>query len=315
LALTCSSDLNLYQHDFRAMGSPCLLYLYCSSKEQFERVASQSVARVNELEANYSRYLADSLLSDINSHAGTDKRFTLTDEFWTLLQYANTAHAISDGLFDITSGVLRKVWDFNNGQPPAIAKIDSTLELVGWSKIVLNQNYFHLPLAGMELDFGGIVKEYAADLVVEMLRQSGINHGLVDMGGDIAVIGPHPDNSPWQVAISDPDFPEQAIATIPLMAGGLASSGDYQRFIVLNDERYCHILNPKTGWPVKGLAAVSVWAPQCVVAGTVATIAMLKGDVEGEKWLQDVGCNYVTVNRSGIVNSYPNALVRMSSHL
>jgi thiamine biosynthesis lipoprotein len=172
----------------------------------------------------------------------------------------------------------------------------------------------HVPAAAA-VYISGIVKEYAADLVVEMLRQSGINHGLVDMGGDIAVIGPHPDNSPWQVAISDPDFPEQAIATIPLMAGGLASSGDYQRFIVLNDERYCHILNPKTGWPVKGLAAVSVWAPQCVVAGTVATIAMLKGDVEGEKWLQDVGCNYVTVNRSGIVNCYPNALVRMSSHL
>lgn len=284
------------------MGSPCLLHLYCSSKEQFERVASQSVARVNELEALYSRYLADSLLSDINLHAGTGKRFTLADEFWTLLQYANTAHAISDGLFDITSGVLRKVWDFKNGQPPDIAKINSTLVLVGWSKIVVDKNDFHLPLAGMELDFGGIVKEYAADLVAEMLKQSGIKHGLVDMGGDIAVVGPHPDNSPWQVAISDPDLPGQAIATIPLMAGGLASSGDYQRFIVLNDERYSHILNPKTGWPVKGLVAVSVWAPQCVVAGTLATIAMLKGDVEGEQWLQEVGCNYLTVNSSGIVN-------------
>jgi thiamine biosynthesis lipoprotein len=281
------------------MGSPCVLHLYCSSREQFERVVSQSVVRLNELEAIYSRYLTDSLLSDINLHAGTSKRFKLTEEFWTLLQYANTAYAVSDGLFDITSGVLRQVWDFKNRQTPDIAKIKSALTLVDWPKIVLDKNNFCLPMTGMELDLGGIVKEYAADLVVKVLRQKGLQHGLVDLGGDIAILGPHPDNSPWQVAISNPCAPNKAIATIPLMAGGLASSGDYQRFIVLDNKKYSHLLNPKTGWPIKGLAAVSIWAPQCLVAGTLATTAMLKGESAGLQWLKAVGCHFLAVSQNG----------------
>ncbi|MFQ3236127.1 MAG: thiamine biosynthesis lipoprotein [Paraglaciecola sp.] len=284
------------------MGSPCVLHLYCSSAQHFDNAVAQSIAKIKKLEDQYSRYSGDSLLSEINRNAGSKKRFKLSDEFWTLLQYANTAYSVSDGLFDITSGVLRKVWDFKSRKAPELDKIDSILKRVGWSKIVLDKDRFYLPIVGMEMDLGGIVKEYAADLVAETLRHYGLQHGLVDMGGDIALVGPHPDNNPWQVAISDPDGPSKAIATIPLMGGGLASSGDYQRFIVLNDEKYTHILNPKTGWPVKGLTAVSVWAPQCVVAGTLATIAMLKGEVEGKQWLQDVGCNYLTVDRSGRVN-------------
>ena len=283
------------------MGSPCVLHLYCSSPQQFDNAVEKSLAQVKELEDQYSRYSDDSLLSEINRNAGTNKRFQLTDEFWTLLKYADTAYTISDGLFDITSGVLRKVWDFKNKEIPKISNINSILSLVGWPKVTLSRNSFFLPIAGMELDFGGIVKEYAADLLSETLKLAGLQHGLVDMGGDIAVIGPHPSNTPWQVAISDPNEPSQAIAHIPLTSGGLASSGDYQRFIILNNEKYSHILNPKTGWPVKGLGAVSVWAPKCMVAGSLATIAMLKGDGEGDKWLQDVGCNYLTVDQSGTV--------------
>lgn len=88
-----------------------------------------------------------------------------------------------------------------------------------WSKIVLDKDHFYLPIVGMEMDLGGIVKEYAADLVAENLMYSGLHHGLVDMGGDIAILEPHPNNSPWQVATSNPDAPSQAIATIPLMGG------------------------------------------------------------------------------------------------
>ena len=291
--MTYNSNLTLYQHDFHAMGSPCVLHLYCSSPEYFDNAVEQSITKVKELENQYSRYSSDSLLSDINRNAGTDKRFQLTDEFWTLLQYADTAYEISDGLFDVTSGVLRKIWDFKDKNIPEISKINSTLSLVGWPKITLSKDAFFLPDAEMELDFGGIVKEYAADLLVDTLKLAGLQHGLIDMGGDISIIGPHPSNNPWQVAICDPSNPNQAIAHIPLTSGGLASSGDYQRYIILNDEKYSHILNPKTGWPIKGLAAVSIWAPQCVVAGTLATTAMLKGEVNGVEWLKEVGCHFL----------------------
>lgn len=119
-------------------------------------------------------------------------------------------------------------------------------------------------------------EEYAADCLANILYQLDICSGVVDLADDIRILGPHPDGSPWQVGIRHPQHPERAIATIPLMSGGLASSGDYARCFELNGKRYSHLLNPKTGRPIQGLASVSVWAEQCVVAGSIATIAMLK---------------------------------------
>ncbi|MGJ8680099.1 FAD:protein FMN transferase [Paraglaciecola sp.] len=281
------------------MGSPCALSLYCESKLQFEDWVEKCLYQIERLENTYSRFKPDSLLSKFNAAAGSDATFSLDDECWQLLNYADTAHKISDGLFDITSGVLRKVWDFKSKQAPPIEQLESILALVGWDKICLQQQLFRLPKSDMQLDLGGIVKEYAADLVANTVRDLGGKSGLVDMAGDIAIVGPHPDNSPWHIAISNPANPKQAIATIPLMSGGLASSGDYERFIEIDGERYSHILNPKTGMPVKGLAGVSVWAPQCVIAGTLATVAMLKGEVPGQKWLKQVGCNYLTIDSKG----------------
>ena len=103
-----------------------------------------------------------------------------------------------------------------------------------------------------------------------------------------------PDGSPWQVGISDPKDPNKAIAKIPMMSGGLASSGDYQRCFTHKGVRYSHILSPKTGWPVKGLAAVSIWSEQCIIAGTVATIAMLMG-VDGIAWLRELGTPFIAI--------------------
>jgi len=280
------------------MGSPCALNLYCNSQQQFDAIALLCVEEVARLEYKYSRYRSDSFVSQINFAAGTSQTFVLDTEFTALLHYADTAFNISEGLFDITSGVLGNVWNFKSNKNPKIESIAKTLALVGWEKLIVDAENFSLPVKGMAIDFGGIVKEYAADVIAGLVRSHHIKYGLIDLGGDIAVVGPHLDNTPWQVAISDPQTPSKAIATIPLMSGGLASSGDYQRFITLNGQRYSHILNPKTGWPVKGLAAVSVWAPQCVMAGTIATTAMLKGEEEGLYWLDDIGCQYLAIDQA-----------------
>jgi FAD:protein FMN transferase len=158
----------------------------------------------------------------------------------------------------------------------------------------------HLILpAGMELDFGGYVKEYAADCAVRVCREAGAAHGLADLGGDVALMGPHPDGSPWQVGVRHPRHPEKPIATIEMPAGAIASSGDYERFFEVDGRRYCHILNPKTGWPAGGLSAVSVLAPACVIAGTASTVAMLKGPTEGPAWLEELGLPYLCVTAAG----------------
>ena len=145
----------------------------------------------------------------------------------------------------------------------------------------------------MQIDFGGIVKEYAADSVARLARSLGVEHGLVNLGGDFSVIGSQPGNKPWAVGICSPVSESGIMAKIDLLDGGLASSGDYERFFMHQGLRYSHILNPMTGWPSNGLRAVSIAANLCSVAGSVATIAMLKDELEAKAWLKDSGLAYV----------------------
>ncbi len=201
-------------------------------------------------------------------------------------------------MFDVTSGVLRNVWDFKSDNLPEQQDVEAVQQLIGRDKLNWTPPRITLPVSGMELDFGGIVKEYAADGCANLCRSLGVKSGMVNMGGDIHVIGPHPDGSPWIIGIQDPGNPDNVITSIELKQGGLASSGDYQRSMVIADKRYSHILNPKTGWPVQGLRAVSVIAPHCLIAGSTSTIAMLKGE-EGKRWLDKTGLSYLWIDEQG----------------
>jgi thiamine biosynthesis lipoprotein len=285
------------------MGSPCALRLYCQSEQQFDHVNQLCINEMARLESKYSRYLTDSIVSKINTSAGSNQTIALDDESWMLMQYADTAYQQSNGLFDVTSGVFRTLWDFKKAVIPEQIEIEKLENKIGWHKLTLNQQAFSLPEKGMQIDFGGIVKEYAADALVTLLEFEGIQHGLIDLAGDMRAIGSHPNNYPWKIGIKHPVEQNTAIATIPMTKGGLATSGDYARCFELNGIRYSHIINPKTGWPVQGLASVSVWAPQCIVAGTIATIVMLLGHKEGEKWLNELGLPYLIIDQEMNVHS------------
>ena len=140
----------------------------------------------------------------------------------------------------------------------------------------------------MELDLGGYVKEYAADRVAALLRAAGCRAGLVDLGGDLAIVGPHPDGQPWIVGIRDASHPDRPALSVPVIEGGVATSGDYERCMVVDGVRYGHILDPRTGWPMAGLASVTVFAPCCLVAGSASTIALLQGE-RARAWLDALG--------------------------
>jgi thiamine biosynthesis lipoprotein len=291
--------LNLVRHPFTAMGGPCELQLYADSPALAQAAFAAGEAEVRRLEARYSRYRDDSVVTRINRGAGGDP-VEVDDETARLLDYADTAFHQSDGAFDLTTGALRRAWDFKARRVPAQAALDAVQRHVGWDKLRWQRPRLTLP-EGMELDLGGVVKEYAADCAARALAGAGIVRGLVELGGDIAIVGPHPDGSAWQVGIRHPRDPETAIATVELARGAIASSGDYERFFEAAGRRYCHILDPRTGWPVQGLSAVSVIAPQCLVAGTATTIAMLKGPAQGPRWLAELGLPHLYVDASGAI--------------
>jgi FAD:protein FMN transferase len=295
-----AKNLKYHRHLFKAMGSPCEVQLYADGDAQARRVVDIVVADVERLEALYSRYRDNSFLSEINRVAAAGGAITVDEETAGLLNYAATCYEQSDGLFDISSGILRRAWRFDQNELPNNAQIEALLEKVGWHKLRWNSPVLEFPMPGMEIDFGGVVKEYAVDCAAALCREAGVVHGVVNLGGDLKIIGPRADGNAWNIGILHPRNKDSVIGTLLLHEGALASSGDYERCIVLDGVRYGHILNPKTGWPVRHMAAVSVAGDFCVVAGSAATITMLKED-KGPAWLADLGLPHLWVNTRGDV--------------
>jgi thiamine biosynthesis lipoprotein len=290
--------LEFYRHVFKAMGTSCEIQLFATTGEAAKRAADAAIADIARLEARYSRYRGDSFLSEINRIAAEGGRITVDDETAGLLNYAATCHEQSGGLFDITSGILRRAWRFDSGALPDQGLIDDLLTKVGWDKVVWKPPTLEFPLPGMEIDFGGVVKEYAADRAAGLCWSAGIRHGMINLGGDIKVIGPRGDGSPWRIGIRHPRQKDELLQTVELSSGAMASSGDYERCLTIDGVRYGHILNPRTGWPVKHLASVSVIADFCVVAGSASTIAMLKAEA-GPAWLEALAQPHLWVDLNG----------------
>jgi thiamine biosynthesis lipoprotein len=284
------------EHEFVAMGGPARLRMDCADQQQAQRAIAAATSDVQRLEKKYSRYLETSVTSRINRRAGTGQAVEIDEETASLLSYANTVWQHSDGMFDLTSGILRKAWDFKSNRIPQQQELDKLLPCIGWDNVEWDQQRIHLPIEGMELDFGGCVKEYACDSVVNVLLRLGVQHALIDLAGDMAATGPQQNGEAWLIGIQRPEEKNHAIADIELTRGGLASSGNYARRMTVEGRHFGHILNPGTGWPIEGLAAVSVMAEQCLVAGSAATIAMLKPESQALEWLEQLGLPWFAID-------------------
>ena len=292
--------LQIHRLPFKAMGSACEVVLASHTQNEAESMAKLAIDEVLRIERKYSRYTTDSIIAKINQQAGCGA-LQCDDETWALFQFASQLFDQSDGLFDITSGVLRQAWDFKKPEVPTSQKLEVLLPLVGWQKVVLQDQSIALPLAGMEVDLGGFGKEYAADRAVQVLKEKGVTHGYVNLAGDMRFLGPKPSGEPWMIGIQDPRARDQVVATLPITQGGLATSGDYERYFELNGQRYCHVLNPKTGMPVSYWRSVSVTSPATVVSGCTTTMVMLK-EADGLAFLQATGFDFFAIDHAGQVH-------------
>ena len=311
--------LQKFRYTFRAMASDNVIELFAPSKPQADATAEAAMAEVQRIEAKYSRYRPDSVVSAINAAAGIEP-VAIDDETAHLLDYAAICFEQSAGLFDITSGILRRVWNFNASQPPKRDAITPLLPLIGWPKVVRDvvRDVAHaatgdsarvfLSSRGMEIDFGGFGKEYAVDRAAAVLLSFGLRHAFVSLGGDVTVTGPRADGEPWQLGIRHPRHQDDVIAQLPIASGAIATSGDYERFFDFEGKRYSHILDPRSGESVHGFQSVTVLAPTCLVAGSVSTIAMLKGSAGAAAWLRDSGAAYLAVDETGeIISNFVDA--------
>ncbi|MEO8485213.1 MAG: FAD:protein FMN transferase [Betaproteobacteria bacterium] len=291
--------MRLFPFAFRAMAASHELLLGCDDEARARRAAGAALADVERIEAKYSRFRDTSLVSAINRAAGAEA-VAIDAETAALLRYADACHAASRGRFDITSGALRRAWDFRRTPPrvPGAREIDALRALVDWRSVAWDERSIRLPRRGMEIDLGGVGKEYAADRVATIAIDLGIAHGFVNLAGDVRAWGGHPGGAPWRVGIRDPRIDGASIGGIEVVDGAVATSGDYERAFIVDGRRYCHILDASTGWPAEGWQSMSVVAPLCVVAGSGATVGMLLGD-DAPAWLDAQGFEWLGVDASG----------------
>ncbi len=278
---------NGWRARFHALGGPCELLVDGDDPSHARRLAELAADEARRIEQKFSRYRDDSVVHQLNHSLG--QPVVVDEETAGLLDYAAECHAASAGRFDITSGVLRRVWNFDGGtRVPSHADVARVLALVGWPRVRWRRPELVLP-AGMELDLGGIGKEYAVDRAAARLANEARAPFLVNFGGDLYAPGPQREGRAWSVGIDDPEWSGSAITHhIELERGGLATSGDARRFVRSGGKRLGHILDPRTGWPVEGAPhSITVLAATCLEAGTFATLAMLRGSgarafLEGE---------------------------------
>jgi FAD:protein FMN transferase len=299
------TNMQRYTYPFRAMACDNSIVIDADSLSLANHAAEAAINEVKRIEAKYSRYMAESVITTINRQAGRASSSKIDAETALLLDFAESCYTESDGLFDITSGVLRRVWDFSAGSPPSKSLIDSILPLIGWAHVIRSADSISLPTLGMEIDFGGFGKEYAADRAAAVLIDQDIACGFVDLGGDVVVLGPQASGASWSLGVRHPRDKNQLLVTLEIAQGAVATSGDYERYFIHDGKRYSHILNPRTGMPVTGFQAVTVLAPSCMVAGSMSTIAMLKGEGEGARWLASSPFKALSVGADGTLAHYP----------
>jgi len=282
---------------FKAMASPCEILLEVKNKAEARQLVELAAKEAIRIEHKFSRYRTDNIIYRIN-HANGEP-LEVDTETASLLDYAQQCYALSEGMFDITSGVLREVWQFDgSANVPAAEAISALLSRVGWDKISWQSPTITLP-RGMEIDLGGIGKEYAVDRTAQLLQQHTAASLLINYGGDLVVTGARRNGGGWLVGVEDPQHAVSSPTSKPttetqyeLLRGGIATSGDARRYLLKDGVRYSHILDPRTGWPVRDAPhSVTVVAGTCTEAGILSTLAMLHG-AAAEDFLQQQEVTY-----------------------
>jgi thiamine biosynthesis lipoprotein len=290
-AATLTRDADHWLGRFVAMASPCEVLMDDAPEAMAQQVLDAVAAEAWRIERKFSRYRNDSVVHRINQSAGGE--IEVDEESANLLDFATTLTRLSEGAFDITSGVLRKAWTFDGGDcVPSQEQIAALLASVGWHKVEWRRPVLKLQ-PGMQIDLGGIGKEYAVDAAAG--RVEAIAPGLsclINFGGDVAVRNARRDGKPWRVGIESSARFGTAERVVQLSRGALATSGDSRRFVFRGGHRYSHILDARTGWPVRNAPhSITVAADTCTQAGTLTTLAMLQGK-NAEQLLKSSGVQY-----------------------
>jgi len=266
-----------------------------------------AIDEIRRIEKLISSWDPDSQTSEINRNAGI-KPVQVDKELFDLIKRSIAISRITDGAFDITYASMDKIWHFDGSmkEKPSEEAIKKSIEKVGYQNIVLDEEKqtVFLKKKGMKIGFGGIGKGYAADRAKKLLMEMGVKAGIINASGDMNTWGTAPDGKPWTVAIVNPLNKHKAFALVPVSDKAVATSGDYEKYVVFDGIRYAHIINPRTGYPATGVISVSVFAPTAELADAFATAVFVMGvEVGIDRVNQLPGIECIIVDDKGGVHT------------
>jgi thiamine biosynthesis lipoprotein len=274
---------DFYRVTLQAMSTPVRLVFRARRElvaNDFQRAALEWLAL---FEARYSRFQPDSIVSQINARAGGDW-LELDEEADAIFSLCDDMHGMTRQTFDAAMLPLLKLWNWKADpiRIPSEVEIQNALALCGWEKVLHRAREIRLPIVGMGIDLGGIGKEYAVDELMTLAGEHGLSDVMIDIGQDLRVRGHPPGKTVWMIGLEEPTEPGKCWTAVALKDHAVATSGDYFRSFTRNGKRYGHILDPRNGQPVRnGCQAVSVIAPNCVLAGVLSTAAFILGPEQG----------------------------------
>ena len=273
--------MHLFQRNELLMGNRFDLGVVGDDEVKANQALEKSIIEIKRIEALLSTYQANSQINQVNSNAGISP-VKVDEEVFNLVERAQRISELTQGAFDLSYGSLDKsLWNFdqNMKQLPSKELAKNAVHLINFKNILLdraNETIF-LAKKGMRIGFGGIGKGYAADQAKKVLVGLGFTDGIVNASGDMCAWGKRADGEDWTVGISNPDFPKDILSEFSLNDSAVATSGNYEKFVLIDGQKYSHTIHPKTGFPIQGIKSVTVFAPFAELADALTTPIAVMG--------------------------------------
>ncbi len=275
---------HMFKRQLRLMGCDFEIIVVDDNQKQADAYIDMAVNEILRIEKMISSWEATSQTAAINRNAGM-KEVKVDPVLFELIEHAITISKLTDGAFDISFASLNPVWKFDGSMKvmPTSDEVKASVAKVGYQNIVLNKQdkTVYLKQAGMKIGFGAIGKGFAADKAKHLLIKNGVKAGIINASGDMNTWGVQPNGDDWVVAITNPLKNDEACAWMPIKNGAVATSGNYEKYVVIDGKRYSHIINPKTGYPSAGLVSVTVFSPKAELCDALATAIFVMGKEVG----------------------------------
>jgi thiamine biosynthesis lipoprotein len=281
------------------LGSPFEMIVEAKDIPEADRYIDQAVAEVSRIENLISDWIPTTPISEVNKNAGI-KPVKVPKEVFDLVQRALRISELTSGAFDISYASMDKIWKFDGSMKkmPSADEIKHSVERVGYKKVILDQDNstIFLKEEGMKLGLGGIGQGYIADKIKSLLVREGVKAGIVNISGDINTWGKQLNGEQWKIGVKNPLNKNKVFATFPLEDNAVETSGSYEKYVTFNGVRYSHIIDTRTGYPVRGVISVTVFAKSCEFADALATGLFVLGvdvGIDLVNQLPGIGCIYV----------------------